>query len=72
LERGGTGGLFWECHLVLGISESINKHMDNTNGTSGSPRVHRLKNNHRVAAGQMTLGLSSSSTLYEAKRPRPV
>ncbi|MFT6655239.1 MAG: TRAP transporter TAXI family solute receptor [Marinomonas primoryensis] len=62
---GGTGGLFYV--IGAGISESINKHMDNTTARAEVTGAS-VENNHRVAAGQMTLGLSSSSTLYEAKK----
>ena len=61
---GGTGGLFYV--IGAGISESINKHMDDTTARAEVTGAS-VENNHRVAAGQMTLGLSSSSTLYEAK-----
>ncbi|SEG03921.1 TAXI family TRAP transporter solute-binding subunit [Marinobacterium lutimaris] len=61
---GGTGGLFYV--IGAGISEVINKHLD---GVTARAEVTgaSVENNHRVAAGQMQLGFSSSSTLYEAK-----
>lgn len=61
---GGTGGLFYV--IGAGIAETLNKHMD---GATARAEVTgaSVENIHRVAAGQMTFGLSSSSTLYEAK-----
>lgn len=61
---GGTGGLFYV--IGAGISEILDKHMDNTTARAEVTGAS-VENNHRIAAGQMTLGLSSSSTLYEAK-----
>lgn len=61
---GGTGGLFYV--IGAGISETLNKHMADTTARAEVTGAS-VENNHRVAAGQMTLGLSSSSTLYEAK-----
>ncbi|REG83712.1 NMT1 family protein [Marinomonas pollencensis] len=61
---GGTGGLFYV--IGAGISEILNKYMDNTTARAEVTGAS-IENNHRVAAGQMTLGLSSSSTLFEAK-----
>ncbi|MGO2514249.1 TAXI family TRAP transporter solute-binding subunit [Marinomonas polaris] len=61
---GGTGGLFYV--IGAGISETLNKYMENTTARAEVTGAS-VENNHRVAAGQMTLGLSSSSTLFEAK-----
>lgn len=61
---GGTGGLFYV--IGAGISDTLNKYMDNTTARAEVTGAS-VENNHRVAAGQMTLGLSSSSTLFEAK-----
>jgi hypothetical protein len=61
---GGTGGLFYV--IGAGISETLNKYMDNTTARAEVTGAS-VENNHRVAAGQMTMGLSSSSTLFEAK-----
>lgn len=61
---GGTGGLFYV--IGAGMADVMNKHMS---GTTARAEVTgaSVENNRRVAAGQMTMGLSSSSTLYEAK-----
>lgn len=61
---GGTGGLFYV--IGAGMAETLNKHME---GATARAEVTgaSVENIHRVAAGQMTFGLSSSSTLYEAK-----
>lgn len=61
---GGTGGLFYI--IGAGISEVLNKHLPDTTARAEVTGAS-VENNHRVASGQMTLGLSSSSTLYEAK-----
>lgn len=61
---GGTGGLFYV--IGAGISDVINKHLADTSARAEVTGAS-VENNHRVASGQMTLGLSSSSTLYEAK-----
>ncbi|GGO84464.1 C4-dicarboxylate ABC transporter substrate-binding protein [Marinobacterium nitratireducens] len=61
---GGTGGLFYV--IGAGISDVINKHLADTTARAEVTGAS-VENNHRVASGQMTLGLSSSSTLYEAK-----
>ncbi|MCE8023219.1 TAXI family TRAP transporter solute-binding subunit [Billgrantia aerodenitrificans] len=60
---GGTGGLFYV--IGAGIAETLNNHME---GATARAEVTgaSVENNRRVAAGQMTMGLSSSSTLYEA------
>ncbi|SBS30390.1 NMT1/THI5 like protein [Marinomonas spartinae] len=62
---GGTGGLFYV--MGAGISQTINKYMPDTTARAEVTGAS-IENNYRVAAGQMTLGLSSSSTLYEAKQ----
>lgn len=61
---GGTGGLFYV--IGAGVAETLNKHLDDTTARAEVTGAS-VENNHRVAAGQMTLGLSSSSTLFEAK-----
>ncbi|RDL46175.1 C4-dicarboxylate ABC transporter substrate-binding protein [Marinomonas piezotolerans] len=61
---GGTGGLFYV--IGAGIAETLNKNLDDTTARAEVTGAS-VENNHRVAAGQMTLGLSSSSTLFEAK-----
>lgn len=60
---GGTGGLFYV--IGAGIAETLNNHLE---GATARAEVTgaSVENNRRVAAGQMTMGLSSSSTLYEA------
>lgn len=62
---GGTGGLFYV--MGAGISQVINKYMPDATARAEVTGAS-VENNHRVAAGQMTIGLSSSSTLYEAKQ----
>lgn len=62
---GGTGGLFYV--IGAGVAETLNKHLEDTTARAEVTGAS-VENNHRVAAGQMTLGLSSSSTLFEAKR----
>lgn len=61
---GGTGGLFYV--IGAGMADVINKHMD---GATARAEVTgaSVENIRRVAADQLTFGLSSSSTLYEAK-----
>ncbi|MDR5885998.1 TAXI family TRAP transporter solute-binding subunit [Vreelandella janggokensis] len=61
---GGTGGLFYV--IGAGIAETLNNHME---GATARAEVTgaSVENNRRVSIGQMTMGLSSSSTLYEAK-----
>lgn len=61
---GGTGGLFYV--IGAGVAETLNKNLDDTTARAEVTGAS-VENNHRVAAGQMTLGLSSSSTLFEAK-----
>lgn len=60
---GGTGGLFYV--IGAGIAETLNNNME---GATARAEVTgaSVENNRRVSAGQMTMGLSSSSTLYEA------
>lgn len=60
---GGTGGLFYV--IGAGIAETLNNNME---GATARAEVTgaSVENNRRVSAGQMTIGLSSSSTLYEA------
>ncbi|MFD1794974.1 TAXI family TRAP transporter solute-binding subunit [Paracoccus aurantiacus] len=61
---GGTGGLFYI--IGAGIADMINKHLD---GYTARAEVTgaSVENVRRVAEGQLTMGLSSSSTLFEAK-----
>lgn len=60
---GGTGGLFYV--IGAGMAEVLNRHID---GMTARAEVTgaSVENIRRVAAGQMTFGFSSSSTLYEA------
>jgi len=60
---GGTGGLFYV--IGAGMADVINRNLD---GTTARAEVTgaSVENIRRVAAGQMTFGFSSSSTLYEA------
>jgi TRAP transporter TAXI family solute receptor len=60
---GGTGGLFYV--IGAGMADLLNQHME---GTTARAEVTgaSVENIRRVAAGQMTFGFSSSSTLYEA------
>jgi uncharacterized protein len=60
---GGTGGLFYV--IGAGVANVINTHLD---GTTARAEVTgaSVENIRRVAAGQLTFGFSSSSTLYEA------
>jgi TRAP transporter TAXI family solute receptor len=73
---GGTAGLFYV--IGAGMAEVINKHLP---GVTARAEVTgaSVENVRRVAAGQQTIGFSSSSTLYEAKKgekafqsPQPV
>lgn len=60
---GGTGGLFYI--IGAGIADTINKNLD---GYTARAEVTgaSVENVRRVAADQLTMGLSSSSTLFEA------
>lgn len=60
---GGTGGLFYV--IGAGVADLLNQNMA---GTTARAEVTgaSVENIRRVAAGQMTFGFSSSSTLYEA------
>ncbi|WP_136068637.1 TAXI family TRAP transporter solute-binding subunit [Modicisalibacter radicis] len=60
---GGTGGLFYV--IGAGMADTLNKHMQDTTARAEVTGAS-IENVRRVAAGQMALGLSSSSTLYEA------
>jgi hypothetical protein len=73
---GGTAGLFYV--IGAGMAEVINKHLP---GATARAEVTgaSVENIRRVSAGQQTIGFSSSSTLYEAKKgekafqsPQPV
>ncbi|MBR3371977.1 MAG: TAXI family TRAP transporter solute-binding subunit [Rhodobacteraceae bacterium] len=60
---GGTGGLFYV--IGAGMAELVTEHMD---GTTARAEVTgaSVENIRRVAAGEMEVGFSSSSTLFEA------
>lgn len=60
---GGTGGLFYV--IGAGMAELLNQHMPDTTARAEVTGAS-VENIRRVAADQMTIGLSSSSTLYEA------
>ncbi|SFP44433.1 TAXI family TRAP transporter solute-binding subunit [Tranquillimonas alkanivorans] len=61
---GGTGGLFYV--IGAGVADVINNRLE---GTTARAEVTgaSVENIRRVAADQMDIGFSSSSTLYEAK-----
>ena len=61
---GGTGGLFYV--IGAGMAEVLNKNMSDASARAEVTGAS-VENIRRVAAGQMTFGFSSSSTLYEAK-----
>ncbi|ESR22616.1 TAXI family TRAP transporter solute-binding subunit [Lutibaculum baratangense] len=61
---GGTGGLFYV--IGAGMADVLNKHMENTTARAEVTGAS-IENIRRVAADQMQIGFSSSSTLYEAK-----
>lgn len=61
---GGTGGLFYV--IGAGMADVLNKHLPETTARAEVTGAS-VENIRRVAAGQMTFGFSSSSTLYEAK-----
>lgn len=61
---GGTGGLFYV--IGAGVADVLNKHMEEATARAEVTGAS-VENIRRVAAGQMTFGFSSSSTLYEAK-----
>lgn len=60
---GGTGGLFYV--IGAGMAEILNQHMPDTTARAEVTGAS-VENIRRVTADQMTFGLSSSSTLYEA------
>ena len=60
---GGTGGLFYI--IGAGMAEVLNKNLPNATARAEVTGAS-VENIRRVAAGQMTFGFSSSSTLYEA------
>lgn len=60
---GGTGGLFYV--IGAGMADILNQHMPDTTARAEVTGAS-VENIRRVAAGQMTFGFSSSSTLYEA------
>jgi len=60
---GGTGGLFYI--IGAGMAEVLNKNMPDATARAEVTGAS-VENIRRVAAGQMTFGFSSSSTLYEA------
>ena len=61
---GGTGGLFYV--IGAGMADVLNKNMSDASARAEVTGAS-VENIRRVAAGQMTFGFSSSSTLYEAK-----
>ena len=61
---GGTGGLFYV--IGAGMADVLNKNMPDASARAEVTGAS-VENIRRVAAGQMTFGFSSSSTLYEAK-----
>lgn len=61
---GGTGGLFYV--IGAGMAETINQNMDDATARAEVTGAS-VENIRRVSAGQMTFGLSSSSTLFEGK-----
>lgn len=60
---GGTGGLFYV--IGAGMADVLNRNMDNATARAEVTGAS-VENIRRVAAGQMTFGFSSASTLYEA------
>ena len=60
---GGTGGLFYV--VGAGMADLITRHME---GATARAEVTgaSIENIRRLAAGEMEMGFSSSSTLYEA------
>ncbi len=60
----GTGGLF--CVIGAGMAELITEHMPNTTARAEVTGAS-IENIRRTAAGELELGFSSSSTLFEAK-----
>lgn len=60
---GGTGGLFYV--IGAGMADILNQHMPDTTARAEVTGAS-VENIRRVAAGQMTFGFSSSSTLFEA------
>lgn len=61
---GGTGGLFYV--IGAGVADVINNHLEDTTARAEVTGAS-VENIRRVAADQMNIGFSSSSTLYEAK-----
>lgn len=60
---GGTGGLFYI--IGAGMAEMLNQNMPDAFARAEVTGAS-VENIRRAAAGQMTMGFSSSSTLYEA------
>lgn len=60
---GGTGGLFYI--IGAGMADMLNKYMPDAFARAEVTGAS-VENLRRVAAGQMTFGFSSSSTLFEA------
>ncbi|MCW1404270.1 hypothetical protein OKA06_18895 [Novosphingobium sp. MW5] len=60
---GGTGGLFYV--LGAGMADLITEHMPDTTARAEVTGAS-VENIRRTAAGEMEMGFSSSSTLYEA------
>ncbi|WMS44445.1 TAXI family TRAP transporter solute-binding subunit [Acuticoccus sp. MNP-M23] len=61
---GGTGGVFYA--IGAGMAEILSNNME---GATANAEVTgaSIENIRRVSAGQMTIGFSSASTLYEGK-----
>ncbi|MBS8226397.1 TAXI family TRAP transporter solute-binding subunit [Vannielia litorea] len=61
---GGTGGVFYA--VGAGMADLLTRKLD---GVSANAEVTgaSIENIRRVSAGEMTIGFSSASTLYEAK-----
>lgn len=62
---GGTGGVFYA--IGAGMADILNKKLD---GVTANAEVTgaSVENVLRVSAGEMTIGFSSASTLYEGKQ----
>lgn len=66
---GGTGGVFYA--VGAGMADLLSRQVD---GVSANAEVTgaSVENIRRVSAGEMTMGFSSASTLYEAKNGQGV
>ncbi|MDS9469836.1 TAXI family TRAP transporter solute-binding subunit [Paracoccus sp. MBLB3053] len=65
IATGGTSGLFYI--IGAGIADQINAHMPDTTARAEVTGAS-VENIRRVAADQMTFGLSSASTLFDATK----